>query len=892
MRRLVVCLSNPILILFLFCAPVVPAQQAAPAQRTAPTKPAPDVSEPEPESIAPGEITSRNYGLSTATLENKGVRVGQVTRRAQLPGGPWATGDIGDYILENEYICVIVRGKNRPPLTDSVPGAGQIVDIAFRDQMWDQFGGLAQLARIEGKQFAVRYNHIEIKSPARPELPPVLEAYGVLSEMKDVLVVTTIYVEPHAPSLLVSTQYWNDTKSDLTLHMMDGVGWGSLPIFVGGYGVPKYTKNMRLASHWICGFLDDFCVGIVNVGPDPMDIAPTVFNQSSLVYGAKTLKPKENTRILRSVILTKNDMAPIVRFALESKKIDYGWIQGKIVQESDGKPVAGEEVRITRVRQENDQSNPLPPYAITVSGETGEFKCPLPTGEYSITHRSVGRPLTPTRQIAVWSRKGEVTTKTFIQADINVFVFEAVDADTGESLPAKVRFMPLKGTAEADFGPPWKAQGARSVFYLKPGPNPIPLTKGDFQCVFSRGPEYDIVEKEVHLKFGQPQTIRAELKRVVPTPNLIAADFNLPTSVSPSSRVSPEDLVLAAAGEGLEWIFSGDLGRATDLNGAIRTLGLEKWIRASSGAHLSYQYPRLFGDFYVFPMPADTSAKKLAALAGPETSPAEFFQAVRKAFPDAVISVMSPSLMNASYLDFYGVDHVNGILPEGSDFSLDFDALEVFESKAAVPSLQAWGQMEFLMKKGSFKLPLASSRSASLYYEEPGYPRTYLVMETDDARAADERDVPKALRDGRYFITNGPIVEQSIGGKWPSRFLAPPNAKFVHELKISAAPWVKVSGYSVKKLGEGSLFLGQMRPKETIVRFWTKDQDQPWEWQLYNLDPETKELKYRDAAMHVQVDGLRLSPVVTGKAEEGYQVFAITPPVLMDATGDGKVELR
>ena len=839
----------------------------------------------------PGEITFGHFDPDPAAREGQGVRIARVVRRSELPGGPWATGDIGDYVLENEHLCVIVRGENRLPADNGIPGTGHIVDIAFRDQMWDSLAGLTQTAQIGGKGHEVRYGTVEIVSPPDSSAPPILRAYGRLLGKDNVFVITTLAVEPHAPKFVLGTQYVNKTSSTLTIDCMDGVGWGALPVFVGGYGIPRYTKSTHLDTHWICGYLDDFCVAIVNQSPAPIRIAQSLLNTTFLIYETRTLKPNEVATVIRTVLLTKRDMAPVSLFALKTKGIDYGWVSGAIKQFSDKTPCAGEEVEIGWVDRDRPGSNGLIPYGITLTDQTGSFRFPLPSGEYYVKSHSPGRFTMPAQgQISFFIRKGDEVSKGHPQTDVNTFTFEAVDAATSEPIPAKVRFEPLPGSRLPDFGPPWKAQGARNVYYLKPGKNQIPLTGGKFKCVFSRGPEYDITEKEVDLKFQEAQTIRAGLRRVVPTPGMVAVDLNVATKASPYTRVSAEDLVLAAAGEGLEWVFSGDLNQATDLTKAIEAQGLQKWIRASAGVHLSYQYPKLFGEFYVFPVPPDTPKEKLSALAGPDTAPADFFKAVRREFPGALISVMTPTLVNSSYLNYYNMDVANTRLPSGEFFSMDFDALEVFEGKSGAISRQGWKIMEFLFSKQQIKMPLASSRSTSLYYEEPGCPRTYLVAGTDDARAVSDARAAEAFRQGRYFFTNGPIIEQSIGGKWPTSPMSPPGGKFAHTLRISAAPWVPVNRFACNRYPSGAPFSGQFKPSTGIVRFDSAtNTDGPWNWELYYLDPKTKELVYTDTFMYVQVEGLRLNPVVTMKGEESCDVLAVTPPLFLDANGDGKV---
>ena len=60
-----------------------------------------------------GELTYENYNLKGTGFKQNGVRAAQVADRKDLAGGPWATGRVGDFVLENEKIRVIVQGGNR-----------------------------------------------------------------------------------------------------------------------------------------------------------------------------------------------------------------------------------------------------------------------------------------------------------------------------------------------------------------------------------------------------------------------------------------------------------------------------------------------------------------------------------------------------------------------------------------------------------------------------------------------------------------------------------------------------------------------------------------------------------------------------------------------------------
>ena len=842
--------------------------------------------------LVPSEVTCENYLAKAVELDINGVRAAKVVDRKDLPGGPWATGSIGDFVLENGKIRVVIQGMNRSAKqSDRAFGLGQIIDIALEDQMWDQFGGISQQVRIDGKMIDVQYDGILINKPSGPKEGPYLTAHGKIGGEFGFPVVTKMTLVPHEPLLIVETAFGNRTDKEYPVRLYERVNWGGLPIFVGGYGHPRYmTAIDNLNTHWMCGQLDDFCLGMVKSGSEATRIARVQFNTSYMAYEDHVLKPQKFTTIGRSFLVTRGDMAPVSEYALKTKNCDFGYLEGKVVQLPEGHPVPGAKIEVSMFNPFKSRDESPLPYAITKTDMQGRYRIALPEGGAVATTVTPGRVPRPVRSLEMKIRKGMTIPNNIRQSPVRTVVFEAVDAETDEPIPAKVRFKPLDTTARArafSFGPPWKASGGRQVFYLKPGPNKIPISGGKFRCIFSRGPEYKVVELDLDLGLVDQQTIKVELRRVVPTDGMVSLALNLATEISPTSRVSAEDLVLAAAGEGLEWIFSGDLGEVTDLNRAIRSQGLEKWIRASGGVHLSYQHQKLFGEFYVFPVPLDTPKDKLAALAGPETAPSEFFGNVRKAFPGAIISVTQPAFASASYLHYYGLDaRVSkdtplGQMPTSKYFSLDFDAIEVCGSRDTEVRKAGLGIMKMLLRNGHYKFPLAASKTETVFYDEPGYPRVYLVTGENDAAKMDDADVAKALRGGKYFITTGPIIEHKIDGKWPDTLVSPAHGEFKQSMSVLAAPWAQVNFVAFEGL---PLYRFSLRPDK-------KNEEYP-EYVRFPYDKESAKPVFRkiekDSIVHVEVRGESIEQVVTEHMGQPLKGFAFTPPVLLDADGDGE----
>ena len=88
---------------------------------------------------------------------------------------------------------------------------------------------------------------------------------------------------------------------------------------------------------------------------------------------------------------------------------------------------------------------------------------------------------------------------------------------------------------------------------------------------------------------------------------------------------------------------------------------------------------------------------------------------------------------------------------------------------------------------------------------EAGLPRTYLEVgpSADGSMRALDADAPMtALREGRAFVTNGPLVSVSVNGQGLGRTVIAPEGTIEVKLKVQAAPWVDVTRVVVRRGGK------------------------------------------------------------------------------------------
>ena len=92
--------------------------------------------------------------------------------------------------------------RGAPEIDRDTPGAGNVVDIVLKDQMWDNFGGLSQLVEVNGTYRKVVYDAVEVTPSAPGKAPPLLRASGRLDGLEGFVVVTAISLDPERPHVV------------------------------------------------------------------------------------------------------------------------------------------------------------------------------------------------------------------------------------------------------------------------------------------------------------------------------------------------------------------------------------------------------------------------------------------------------------------------------------------------------------------------------------------------------------------------------------------------------------------------------------------------------------------------------------------------------------------
>jgi hypothetical protein len=213
---------------------------------------------------------------------------------------------------------------------------------------------------------------------------------------------------------------------------------------------------------------------------------------------------------------------------------------------------------------------------------------------------------------------------------------------------------------------------------------------------------------------------------------------------------------------------------------------------------------------------------------------------------------------------------------------LNFDLLEVLNGPYYYSSNQAAIEDWFHLLNRGYVFPVVgSSDSHGIDREEPGYSRTYVSVPNEKGKPLDRPVFISALKAGRSFVTNGPLIAFKINALYvPGDLVQAKGGQVVFSLRVWGAPWVDVDEVRLVFNGERRIIF-PVRNKGGLIDKFTQEIG-------VNLTEDT----------YVCVEAMgrkTLFPVLqrpseTGLPEDGTLPYALTNPVFVDVDGNGRFD--
>jgi hypothetical protein len=790
-------------------------------------------------------------------------------------GGPNATGQAGDWMLENDEVVFVIDGLGGGG--GFAESGGNLIDAADAKVRKDELG---QLFTYFGT-FPRQGVYTKIEATDLPTGEAVVTARG--HELYDAtLEVETEYRLAGADrALLVTTTVKNTGKADVVLPALgDAIQWGGAEKLAPG----KAVGFKGPSTGPFIGGVGRFTSYAITT-PDGLIAAVS--------GGAWTdTEQKKNVTIAAGAsesyqrVFAVGERADVASIVTELTKASDGAVGGLEIALVDaaGKAVkapAGAKV-VLATPAGDEVMTIIAASAVTTFG--GE----VPPGKWLVSYAaSAGRRAVAAGRVPVEVKTGAVARASLAVTDVGKIDASCTEKDGSGAaiagvLPCKITFEGLDGTATPDLGPAHVAGPAKNQLIASTGE--VAVAPGKYRLTFTRGPEYGAEVSEVVLAAGATQTVTAALRRIVDTSGYVATDFHQHTILSADAPVGTRDRLLSNAAEAVEVAVASEHNVVVDLGPQVRELGMARFLVSIPGDELTTDASKKpWGHANVFPFVADASKPRGGAPAVRDRLAHDVFEELRtRPGPRGVLQVNHPRSGVNGYFDQLAFDPKTGV-GTGAGYDADFDALEIWNGRNVDARMKVLDDFLALLRTSHPVTGVADTDTHGIVGQEAGLPRTYVRVTKDDALdgwdASRTDDLVRGVREKRdVVLTNGPFLRVAANGAGIGG-IAPAKAGLVLvKVHVTSAPFAAVDRAELRVAGGAKI---ESKPVVALVP--TKSASGAME-----ADVTFTVRASADDAFVVIVSGSHpMKPMFSGEDRE-LLPWAMSGAIWIDANGDGK----
>ena len=450
-----------------------------------------------------------------------------------------------------------------------------------------------------------------------------------------------------------------------------------------------------------------------------------------------------------------------------------------------------------------------------------------------------------------------------------------IEVSVRDAIPCRITVTDEKGHLAA------LHSGKTGTLALRPGntpscaePSPVYATPGRYTVYASRGFEYGVAHKQVTVAAGETAVVPLEIRREVPTPNLVACDTHIHTlTFSGHGDSTTEERMLTIAGEGIELAVSTDHNHHADYQPAAVKTATSQHFTTVIGNEVTTKTAH----FNAFPIEPDSP------LPNHELSDwTQLMQAMRAVPGVRVITLNHPRDDHTSFtpLDPEHFNPVSGAHLDGEPYT--FDALEVVTSAAMQSDIMLLYHDWFAMlNHGTRIAAIGSSDTHDVSRFILGQARTYVVCPDDAPANIDVARACESFRSMRAYVSMGLLTRMSVGKKYTVGDLATGlGDTFEVTVNVLGPSWVRADRVELYANGQ-RIRQREITPDAAIVKA-----DVTWHlakpaYDLYLVAIATGpgiDAPFWDIPRSYQPKWKRHVPRVQGA----------TNPIWIDADGDGQ----
>lgn len=688
-------------------------------------------------------------------------------------------GISGDWMLQNERLAVVIQGLGNQ--TGFALTGGNLVDAAPAGGR-DLLGGTFLFLH---DRFGRQAVYTSLEQDESDTVGVTLLARGHDSEDHHLELETRYVLRPGWDYVEIRTVFRNTGPDSLLDYALgDGIEWGRARSYAPGPGRNLPGTNGTIP--YLCGAAEGTAYAWWS--PEGDFTGPHSPAWSDPVGKTVDILPDSEAEYVRRLTVVSGSVADAVRRVALAR--GEATVSGMVtVRGENGGALAGASVEafdsegMSRIWGE--------------TGADGRVVLALAEGTYDLT---IGHP----RRGSVVREGVSFSPDHAPEIELSLkdparLVLRSVDG-SGDPCPARWTFEGTGETPSPDLGPLYAADGAGPYVLSATGETRTRVPAGSYRVTASRGPIYEIWQKDVDLSPGKEVTLEAELTRVPVPVGWVSGDFHVHCLKSPDSGVSLPDRARSLVCEGVDWFAATDHDYRTDYTSVLDTLALAASLKVLMSEEITTFN---FGHFNAFPLEADTEAPGRGAVPILGTNPERIFTGLRDE-GDVLIQINHPRSRTSGYFSLVE-----------DPLLFDFEMMEIANGRES--SIDAvWADWMAALRSGRRVVGVGNSDSHFLVGQEVGYPRNY--VQVDSAFVGDPDSLVAALRRGRVVAGYGPFIDLTLEGESVGSTVIHREGKLTGHIRVIAPTWIDVSEVAVIVDGEDQIVF-KVRERDREVRF-------------------------------------------------------------------------
>ncbi len=647
------------------------------------------IPEPEPTGRCEVDLDATGYFSRVGT----GATAKVVASSAELIGGGYAQGRLGDVLLENDRLRVIIQQPTRA--VAPIPYGGTIIDADVKRQAGpgrDEYGKLGliyafgrtvNVSKVEVLSDGANGGYAVVAASGQDAVVDYVNVKNVLTEfLGDVelvrdpneplpFTITTYYVlSPGESRVRLLTAFCNGGKDTITMQVGDlseqgGVsevfnpdgctnGLGAKGCLVDPSTWFGYQADGVAYGYRAYAFSDAkqpgtsallYVAGVAAVlanGENQSGLLAWVDATAQRRPGAFGVLAGNQRTFLRDFFVGR-DLGEISSAMLAADAAAKSRLT-VTAQRADGSPASGARVTVKRAETGRVQT-------VLVADAQGLARVDLPPGNYLVGTAALGAALEPLTPVSVPAAgTAAVTVHLGASRAVTVTVKDPFDRPLTAKVVVKCPGGPCpdqQGAYRAWVDVESQPSDVQAVAFAgADGRAVVPLPPGPYELFVSRGPEFSafpdtfpVTGHALDLSSAD-QAVAVTLAQVVDSTGWMSADLHVHAVGSPDSAVGDAVRAMSFAAEGVDVLVSTDHDFITDYRPVLEQLGLTGQMASMIGVEVT---PFDYGHQNVFPVTRrdalNGGAFDWAGGDGPSLRLDQIYAGLRADAPTAVIQM-------------------------------------------------------------------------------------------------------------------------------------------------------------------------------------------------------------------------------------------------------------